>query len=355
MMVRAATPAEFVEEAERCFERAAKAAGLHERTFDLGGHRIAMRFAGTKLLEPMTRALAHLAARADGAAELRVCFFDTESTGTAMASPAWSLDQYTARGEIAGFCDERVETSYQMGWDVFQCLDRERKVALYWTPSWRLLPWWEVSFPLRVILHWWFRDTALQPVHAAAVGNADGGVLIAGPCGAGKSTTALSCLGSRLQYAGDDYTLAQVEPAPYVYCLYNTAKLDPEGLERFPHLAASVTNRDRLDREKAMLFLYESRPTVLIGGFPLRAVVVPEVTGRENTAVELAPQSLAMLALAPTTTMHLPAARARTVAKLTRLAKSVGCYRLLAGTDLAQIPAALTSLVERLNRDAAQG
>jgi hypothetical protein len=216
-----------------------------------------------------------------------------------------------------------------------------------------LLPWWEVSFPLRVILHWWLRDTALQPVHAAAVGNADGGVLIAGPCGAGKSTTALSCLGSRLQYAGDDYTLAQVEPAPYVHCLYNAAKLDPEGLERFPHLAASVANRDRLDREKAMLFLHESWPTVLIDGFPLRAVVVPEVTGRPDTAVELAPQSLAVLALARTTTMHLPAARARTVAKLMRLAKSVGCYRLLAGTDLAQIPAALTGLVERLNRDAA--
>jgi hypothetical protein len=355
MMARAATPAEFVEEAEACFGRAAKAAGLHQRTFDLGGHRIEMQFAGTKLLDPMTRALAHCAARADGPAELRVCFFDTESTGTAMAPPAWSRDQYTGGGEIAGFCDERVETSYQPGWDVFQCLDRERKVALYWTPSWRLLPWWEVSFPLRVILHWWLRDTELQPVHAAAVGNADGGVLIAGPCGAGKSTTALSCLGSRLQYAGDDYTLARVEPAPYVHCLYNTAKLDPQGLERFPHLAASVANRDRLDREKAMLFLYESHPAALIGGFPVRAVVVPEVTGRRDTAVELAAQSLAMLALAPTTTRHLPAARARTVAKLIRLTKSAGCYKLLVGTDLAQIPMALTSLVERLNRDAAGG
>ena len=355
MTARTATPAEFVEEAEGCFVRAAKAAGLHQRTFDLGGHRIEMQFAGRKLLNPMTRALAHCAARTDGPAELRVCFFDTESTGTAMVPPAWSPDQYTGGGQIAGFCDERVETSYHVGWDVFQCLDRERQVALYWTPSWRLLPWWEVSFPLRVILHWWLRDTELQPVHAAAVGNADGGVLIAGACGAGKSTTALSCLGSRLRYAGDDYTLAQVEPAPYVHCLYNSAKLDTEGLERLPHLAASVENRGRLDREKALLFLYESQPAALIGGFPVRAVVVPEVTGRRDTAVEPAAQSLAMLALGPTTTRHLPAARARTVAKLIRLTKSAGCYKLLAGTDLAQIPEALTGLVERLNREAAGG
>jgi hypothetical protein len=355
MMARAATPAEFVEQAEECFVRAANAAGLHQRSFDVGGRRIEMRFAGAKLLDPMTRALAHCAARGDGPAELRVCFFDTESTGTAMAPPAWSRDQYTGSGRIAGFCDERVETSYQLGWDVFQCLDRQRKVALYWTPSWRVLPWWEVSFPLRVILHWWLRDTELQPVHAAAVGNADGGVLIAGPCGSGKSTTALSCLGSRLQYAGDDYTLARVAPAPYVHCLYDTAKLDPEGLKQFPHLAASVANRGRLDREKAILFLYESHPAALIGGFPVRAVVVPEVTGRRDTAVEPAAQSLAMLALAPSTTRHLPAARARTAAELIRLTKSAGCYRLLAGTDLAQIPSALANLVEQLNRDAAGG
>ena len=217
-----------------------------------------MRFAGRKLLEPMTRALAHRAAEEGSPAGLRVCFFDTESTGTPMAAPAWSKEQYTASGEIAGFCDDRVETSYQMGWDVFQCFDRKRNVAVYWTPSWRLLPWWETSFPLRMILHWWFRDTAFQPVHAAAVGTAQGGVLITGPCGAGKSTTALTCLDSRLQYAGDDYTLAQIEAAPYVHSLYNTAKLNPEGLGWFPQLAPSVVNRDRLDREKAMLFLHES-------------------------------------------------------------------------------------------------
>jgi len=352
LSVCTATPVEFTEAAETCFVRAAKASGLHKRAFILGGHRIEMQFAGTKLLDPMTRALAHCAVPVEGAAELRVCFFDTESTGTPMARPAWSPDQYTGSGQIANFCDERVETSYQLWWDVFQCLDRERKVALYWTPSWRVLPWWEVSFPLRVILHWWLRDTEWQPVHAAAVGSADGGVLIAGPCGAGKSTTALSCLGSRLHYAGDDYTLARVGPSPHVSCLYSTAKLDPEGLERFPHLAASVTNRDRLDREKAMLFLNESQPAALIGGFAVRAVVVPEVTGRRDTALEPAAQSLAMLALAPTTTKHLPAARARTAAKLIRLTKSAACYRLLAGTDLAQIPEALTGLVERLNRNA---
>ncbi len=348
-------PAEFVYEAEACFERAAKAVGLHERTFAVAGHRVRMRFAGERLLRPMTRALAHCAAPADGAAGLTACFFDSDSTATAMPPPAWSPEQYTGSGEIAHFRDDNIDTSYHVGWDVFQCFDRRRNMAVYWTPSWQRLPWWEVSFPLRVILHWWLRDTPLQPVHAAAMGNAEGGVLVAGPCGSGKSTTALSCLGSELRYAGDDYTLVRVEPAPYVHLLYSTAKLDLDGLERFPRLAASVDNRDRLDREKAMLYLHESQPESLIAGFPVRAVLVPEITGKPYTSVESIPQSRAMLALAPTTTKHLPAARARTVAKLAQLTKSVGCYKLLAGTDLSQIPDILGALVERLNHEAAHG
>jgi hypothetical protein len=347
------TPAEFVSESVGCFEQAAEIAGLHERTFALADRRVRLRFAGEKLLRPMTRALAHCAAQDKGAADLTVCFFDSESTATAMPPPAWSTEQYTGSGEIAHFRNDDVETSYLVGWDVFQCFDRRRNLAVYWTPSWRRLPWWEVSFPLRMILHWWLRDTAFQPVHAAAVGTAEGGVLITGPCGSGKSTTALSCLGSRLRYAGDDYTLTCVEPKPFVHLLYSTAKLDPDGLGRFPRLAASVDNRGRLDREKAMLYLHESRPESLIAGFPIRAVLAPEITGKPHTSLESVPQSRAMLALAPTTTKHLPAARARTVAKLAQLTKSVGCYKLLAGTNLEEIPEVLWELVERLNREAA--
>ena len=82
-------------------------------------------------------------------------------------------------------------------------------------------------------------------------------------------------------------------------------------------------------------------------------MVVPEVTGRRDTLVEESSQALALRALAPTTTFHLPAAPARTVQKLMRLVRSAGCYRLLAGTDLKQIPEALANLVERLNEEAA--
>jgi hypothetical protein len=348
-------PAEFVETVRACFEQAGRAAGgIRERTFQLGEHRVLLRFAGETLIPLIVRALAHRQVPSEGAPNLTVCFFDSESTGVRMLPPPWGPDQYTNLGEIDGYNEGGFHVTYQPGTDILQCLDRDRNLAVYWTPSWRIIPWWEQSFPLRSILNWWMKHREFQPVHAAAVGSGSGGLLITGPSGSGKSTTTLSCLG-KLGYAGDDYVLVRTHPSPFVHSLYSTAKIDPDNLYRFPFLRSFVSNPDRLDSEKALIFLGEHMPEALSGGFPIRAIVVPRVTGLTDTTVERAPSSTALLALAPTTTMHLRATRRETLAKLFHLVKSVPCYRLLAGTDLTQIPEILSSLLHQLEPLAAEG
>lgn len=342
-------PAEFVETARLCFEQAAQAAGgVRERTFQVGERSVLLRFAGDRLVPLMVRALAHLEVPLAGRPDLTVCFFDSESTGTQMARPPWSREQYTNLGEIDGFNNGQVHVTYTPGVDILHCLDRERGLAIYWTPTFRLIPWWEQSFPLRSILNWWLQDQPFQPAHAAAVGRPSGGVLITGPSGTGKSTSTLACLGSELQYAGDDYVLIRTSPSPFVFSLYSTAKLEADNLERFPDLAPLVSNADRLDREKALIFLHEHHPRKLIRGFPIRALVIPKVTGQRDTTMETISPAGALLALAPTTTKHLLGTRRQTVEKLMRLVKAVPSYRLLAGTDLTQIPVAISGLLDSL-------
>ena len=348
-------PAEFVETARQCFEQAAKAAGgVRERTFQLGERSVLLRFAGDRLVPLMVRALAHLEVPPVERTDLTVCFFDSESTGTPMPPPPWSREQYTNLGEIDGFNNSQVHVTYTPGVDILHCLDRERGLAVYWTPTFRLIPWWEQSFPLRSILNWWLQDQPFQPAHAAAVGRPSGGVLITGPSGTGKSTSTLACLGSELQYAGDDYVLIRTDPSPFVFSLYSTAKLEADNLQRFPDLAPLVSNAERLDREKALIFLHEHHPQKLIGGFPIRALVIPKVTGRRDSTMETISPATALLALAPTTTKHLLGARRQTVAKLMRLVKTVPSYRLLAGTDLTQIPEAISRLLDSLSPSGAK-
>jgi energy-coupling factor transporter ATP-binding protein EcfA2 len=350
-----ANPAEFIETARACFERAALAAGgVHERTFQLGEQRVLLRFAGEQLIPLMERALAHREVPAAATPGLTVCFFDSESTGVRMAPPPWDREEFTGFCEINGYNEGDFQVTYDLGADILQCLDRRRGLAVYWTPSWRRIPWWEQSFPLRPILNWWMKYQDFQPVHAAAVGAESGGLLITGPSGSGKSTTTLSCLG-KLGYAGDDYVLVRTHPSPHVYSLYNTAKIELDNLHRFPQLKPYISNPDRLDTEKALIFLQEHEPEAISAGFPIRAIVVPKVTGLPDTSIERASSSVALVALAPTTTMHLRTTRRETLAKLFRLVKSVPCYRLLAGTDLAQIPVTLSNLLQQLESAAPEG
>ncbi len=250
------------------------------------------------------------------------------------------------RGEIEGFNTARIRTVFQQGADILLMLDRRRSEALYWISDYRKIRYWERSFPLRTTFHWWLEDLNLQPAHAAAVGLAEGGVLIAGQSGSGKSTAALACLDSELQYAGDDYVLVAHSP-PHVYSLYNTAKLEPDNLARLPHFEALITNRDRLDREKAMIFLHACAPAKLIGGFPIRAILASRITGLRDTTLRQATAGEAFLALAPTTLCHLPGAEREAFAKINALVRQVPAYRLEAGTDLPQIPRTILGLLRR--------
>jgi hypothetical protein len=339
-----AAACDFFAAVRQRFDAAASSAGLIEKAFRIGDRTVGVRFAGSALESLIAPALAHLLIP-DAPPDLTVFAFDTATTGIRPPSPGWDLEAYGVRGEIAGFNTDQIRTVYQPGSDILLMIDRERAEAIYWTADRRNVPYWECSFPLRTIFHWWLEDLPFQPVHAGAVGLPEGGVLIAGRSGSGKSTAALACLASQLRYAGDDYVLVRHDPV-HVYSLYGTVKLEADNLARFPDLAPLVSNAGRLHEEKALIYLNAARPEKMLASFPVRALLVPQVTGRRDTVLRHATAGEAFRALAPTTLFHLPGAARQAVAKMSALVSRVPVYALEAGTDLAQIPAAILRLLE---------
>ena len=131
----------------------------------------------------------------------------------------------------------------------------------------------------------------LQLMHAGAVGYADGGVLLAGKSGSGKSTTALACLASDLLFASDDYVCVATTAQPWVHSLYSTAKLVPGNLSRFPELSGKLSNPDRLTTEKAMVNVHAHFPAKVLSGFPIRAILLPRAgAGADNRGSAGRPQ-----------------------------------------------------------------
>jgi len=337
-------PVRFFDAAVEVFETAAARVGVREHDFLIAGARVRLRFAGDALEPRLLRAIAHLETPVtDDAPALTVGLFDSLTTGVSMVPPAWGPYDYGPKGEIVGFNDDRIRTSFIPGIDVLNVYDQVRRLGLYWVATPDLVPWWET--PLRTMLHWWAAPTSLQPLHGGAVGRNGSGVLVVGNSGSGKSTTTLACLEAGLAYVADDYLVADVE-TPTAYSLYGTAKLEPENLPRFPSLVPFVGNSEHLDEQKAIVYLHPGRTDSLAPSLRLRAMVLPNVTGRRDTTVEPGSHAEALRVLVTTTSFHLPGYAREVMTKLNHLVRALPCYRLDAGTDLDQLAATVANLAQ---------
>ncbi|HXZ79272.1 MAG TPA: hypothetical protein VEG30_05025 [Terriglobales bacterium] len=344
-------PRSFFEDCQRAFEAAAELVGEFDQCFQLGGYGVRLRFAGTALLENMSRAFAPAASASAHVPDLTICLWDSESSGCQPPRPQWR-EHRSLRGEVEGYNTTRFYTVYEHESGGFTLFDRERNLANVWVPAANRVPYWIKGSPLRTVLYWWMGLHQRQLVHAAAVGNRSGGVLIAGKSGSGKSTTALACLTAGMQYAGDDYVIVDQEPTTCVYNLYNTAKVCANHLHAFPQLRDLIDNPGKLDTEKALIFLSDGAfASRIVSGFPLRSVLVPRVTGLRDTRLKKASPALALAALAPTTMFAHPRGGEQDFKRVGDLVRAIPCYLLECGTDLQQIPLTITALLESSCRE----
>jgi hypothetical protein len=340
----------FFEEAYQKFQTAEQAFSRPpDRYYILAGHLIRLRFASSALVPIITPALEHLATKEGGAPALTVCLWDTASTGVKMPPPPWTTGHYLARGEVEGFNDDRIHTSFDMGSGVLNMLDMQRNIGIFWTPDACDLPQWETGAPLRVILHWWMRRRDSQLTHAAAIGTSRGGVLLVGKGGSGKSTTALACLNSELHYVSDDYCLVQTKPEPYVYCVYTTGKIVPDSFEKFPCLEKLFSNIVHSNGEKLLFLLDKKYHARIAEGFPIRAIAMPCVTNNVETKFRRASPAQALASLAPSSIFQLPGAGQAEFRSLAGLIKQVPSYFLELGSDLTRIPDTIFRLLSEVD------
>lgn len=341
-------PSAFFSVVAEQFEQATQTFGDSlDYFYCIAGHTIRLCFAGPSLLPKFTRAFAHLASAPTASPELTICIWDSASTHTQMPAPPWSWDVRTTRGDIVGYNNTHIRTAFQTDAGGLSMLDSSTNVGLFWVQDASHVPYYETSSPLRRILHWWLSDHGKQLIHAAALGTPSGGVLLAGPGGAGKSTTALSCVTSKLSYASDDYCVVSIETTPRAYSLFSSAKVDRQMLLHLPHLTSAVDRTELVHQEKAVLFLWEHFPENLVRDFPIQAILLPRVENRRETDVSPASPMEGIRALAPSTMVQLAGAGRAAWQTMTNLFKSVPCYHLHLSPNLTQIPPVITRLLEK--------
>jgi hypothetical protein len=292
-------------------------------------------------------AFAHLRIGPGLAPELLVDIWDSASTG-ACPPPIVDVDPDAPAGAFYFFEDEPMRGVFQPGLRALSAVDFATNHAWYFVEDPAALPYWERAAPIRQILHWWMGSRGHQQVHSGAVGTPDGGVLLVGKGGSGKSTSALVSLNSELRYAGDDYTMVSLGSQPTVHSIYSSGKVHAENLTRLPHLMPALSNAAELATEKGVIFVDQHFQDRMIEGFPLLAIVMPTITGRSHTRVRPASRAAALAALAPSTVFQLHTAGAEALGYMARLVRDVPAYVLELGANVSDIPPVLLELLDNL-------
>ena len=96
-----------------------------------------------------------------------------------------------------------------------------------------------------------------------------------------------------------------------VHSLYNSAKLNSDHVQRFPALLPKIANPEQIAEEKALLFVNEHYPSKVATRLPVRAILLPRVTGLAETRLKRVSVAMALAALAPSTIFQLPRAGSR--------------------------------------------
>ncbi len=341
----------FFQSVHNRFLRAAASVGVINFYYKICDTSVCLSFAGDALVPHITPALSHLVIPEVEMPDLTVCLWDSVSTKTSMVSPPWKRDRYTYRGEIWGYNSSRIKTAFHWIEFSLNMLNLESNTGLFWVENTQSLPFWVNASPLRTLLHWWMEENECQLIHAAAVGTKSGAVLVTGEGGIGKSTTALSCLKSGFFYLGDDFIVAQLKPEPYVYSLYNTAKLNADHVRNFPEFSRFVSNAEALNDEKAVMFLHPGFCEQLTTAMPLRAILVPRLTATSESRVTKASSKDILRAASFTTMTLLPGAGIKTYDFLNQLSASLPCSTLELGRDLTHIPTAISSFLDTLEHE----
>lgn len=346
----------------RSLQVAMEAQGLPwtERSLRIAGRPVLLRFGSPALESALlgslrARCQQTRAAEEGGLApDLTVHLWHSASSGwpAPPSPPAWLLGSVAARfpahGEIPEGNREGIRSAFHLWPNILSLLDEGTGEGFFWIEDSARLTLHDQSAPLLRLLSWWIAGRGGALLHAAAVGIAEAGVLVAGAGGRGKSTTALLSLCGGLQYAGDDYSLVTAGREPRAHGLYASAKLKAlEDLRRFPALSGCVVNPSPRPGEKLLFQLAGAFPGQLGDGFLLRALLIPQVGEMGPAWLEPLSPKDALAAAAPSAIAQLPGTAREAFAVLGDLVRRLPCFLLHTGSDPASIPPLIAGWLER--------
>jgi hypothetical protein len=318
------------------------------RSYRVGGDHWKIRMTPDVKVERLLDACAPLRTSDSGTAELELFIWNDAVDRVALPDSVVLRREFAPEDGLGGYSDAASHAFYQPDAGVLSMLDVDRRRAHWWLRDALAAPYFERAAPFKHIVQWWAAAHGGALLHSAAIAQGEGdaarGVLISGPSGSGKSSTALSCLASGLGFTSDDYVIVDGGEPPRVHLAYSTAKVVRGDLPRFAGYAAHFRNLAHAD-EKPMMFVDQFAPASVRTTFSPIAFVLPQVAHAKRTRFVPIRAAEMLRALAPSSVLLFPLAGARSLRRMARLCTQLPCLRAELADDPRDVGEAFANLI----------
>lgn len=312
----------------------------------IAGRAVQVRYADAGLCGLLGPATRHLRHAHDGPPALTIdCW---SAPGPALATPA----DWPATGTVH-IDDGTVVATWDALDGTLRFYDRASRRAWIRFDSCTTAATLEPAGPFRRILYWWAADNGLQLVHAAAVGHADGGLLLVGRGGSGKSTTSLACLAAGLAFVGEDSCVIEAGDPSWVHGLYQSAKGDARTATLLTTFTDEFTRSTIKVDGESVIYADRVCPAGVSRGFPLLGIVVPRLSSHSASPLSPIGPAAALRALAPSTLMQVPSGdRGAALTRMASIVRDLPAWELTIGPDPAAAAESIRHLLEGLHGQA---
>jgi hypothetical protein len=323
---------------------------VHESFYLLAGRPVRMRVVGDRLAEHLHLPFVHLAINNPIAPpDLTVDFWDESETGISCPMGPLLHDDWTDDPvSVARSNDRRIfATRLRQSMTVF---DRKTRQIFGCSFQPQRFSLYERGRPLHVPLSVWHFDHDAPIIHAALVSKEDKGILFAGNSGAGKTTSALSCLAAGFKYLSEDQVALgdSIDGVFTGHSLYNSTYVEQGHLTHFPSLAVHTIAGVYPDEVKYLIFLASLFDFHMESNTRISAVVLPRILKCRGSRVRTAAKAEALLALAPSSLIvGMLSSGMGGFKKLARLVEHVPCYVLELGRNVNDIPLLVEQILSR--------
>jgi len=316
---------------------------------DLAHISVHLNFFGNELSRILLPALSHItrSSTASQQPEYRIHVLDATAINSPFPAIEDIVNKFIFRGDIENFSSPQYQIAYLIHPKIICAVDHFNKIGIVIAQDSKRIPTFITASPFKEIFNWIMLNNQRSLIHAAAVGNQDGAVLLTGKSGAGKSVTAIRCLFDGFDFYGDDIVGISNSHKPVVHAIFASAKIFQKdcptiaGLEKYYHLNNISPNN------KEVFFLEEHFKRQLPLQSSIKAIL--HIVQSDGEAA-ISPTSVAnVLNIVGSTSFSIfPYFHQNHTIQLISLFKSLPCFKFELGNQVDNIAPSLRRFLKSM-------